>query len=104
MGSATFSILPAATALQGRGPIAARWPKLRYWILHPGAHHVFTVRRRPLVEFRVHAARDAFRLEHLGECLAEVWGFRVIRDSTATLIEIDRSVVHELLAGPARRA
>src|SRR3954468_20977949 len=72
--------------------------------LHYIAHHIFTFRRRPLVEFRIHTARDAFLVEHLGEFLADVGVFLVIRYGAATLVEINRTVIHELLAGTARLA
>src|SRR5207245_1169854 len=69
--------------------------------LHHVAHHHLAFRRRALIELRIHPAFNAFALERLGELLANVGILLVLGDRAAALAEIDRAVVHELLAGAA---
>src|SRR6516164_8798814 len=70
-------------------------------ILHHVAHHDLALAGRAFVEFRVHPACDAFLLEPLLELLADRRVLLVIRDRAAAFAEIDRAVIHELLARPA---
>src|SRR5215467_3153258 len=70
--------------------------------LHHVAHHHLAFRWRALVELRIHPALDAFALERLDEFLADVGILLVIGNRAAALAEIDRTIVHELLARTAR--
>src|ERR1700726_1316989 len=71
---------------------------------HHTAPHLFALARRPLIEFRIHPARQAFALEDRLEFLADRRILLVIRDGAAAFAEIDSAVIHQLLAGHARFA
>src|ERR1700688_5059921 len=75
-----------------------------YAILHHVAHHHFALARRPLVEFRIHPARQAFALEDRLELLADRRILLMVRNGAAAFAQIDGAVIHQLLAGHARFA
>src|SRR5262249_9549358 len=69
--------------------------------LHHVPRHHLAFGGRALVEFRIHPACQAFLPERLGEFPADERILLVIGDRAAALTEIDRAVVHELLARAA---
>src|SRR5262245_35557506 len=71
---------------------------------HHIPHHHLTPRRRAIVEFRVHAALDAFLRKRLLEFLADRGVLLVVGNGAAALAEVDGAVVHELLTRPAGTA
>src|SRR5262249_22913684 len=63
--------------------------------------HHFSLGWRPLVEFRIHPARDPFARERRLEFLANGGILLVIGDGAAAFAQVDGAIVHELLAGTA---
>src|SRR5262249_5857334 len=51
--------------------------------------------------FRIHPAGDALRFERRGEFVAQEGIFLVIGNRAAAFAQVDRTIVHELLAGTA---
>src|SRR5262249_51529490 len=65
---------------------------------HHVAHHRLALRRRALVEFRIHPAVDALAGQPLLELRPDRRVFLVIGNCAAALAEINRAVVGKLLA------
>src|SRR5262249_7762687 len=70
--------------------------------LHDTSHHHFSCGGRALVKFRIHPARKPLARERRFEFAANGGILLVIGDGAAAFAQLDRAIVHELLAGAAR--